>query len=123
VAKPTRSGSIDGIRSGQGDQATAIAPSPSGPYISGVPSFERAHVRTIVLAEMGRVARIDLSSMPDSAKLRDDVPVDSLRLLDVLVAIESALGVEIDEDLLNAVETVGDLVDCILASPLTKGPV
>ena len=73
-------------------------------------------IRAVVLDELSRAARVDLSTLSDAALLRDDVPIDSLAMLQVFLQIEERLGIEIDEDALSAVRTLGDLVACVAAS-------
>jgi acyl carrier protein len=75
-----------------------------------------ARVRAVVVDELSKAAKSDLSAVPDSAHLRDEIPVDSLALLDVFLRIEERLGIEIDETALSNVETLGDLVACVADS-------
>lgn len=77
----------------------------------------RARAREVLLEELSRAARVDLSAIPDDAVLREQVPVDSLALLEVFLRVEERLGVEIDEDALGEVRTVGDLVTCVAEAP------
>ena len=80
----------------------------------------RARAREVLLEELSRTARVDLSGLPDEAALRDEVPVDSLALLDVFLQVEERLGVELDEDMLGTVRTIGDLVDCVAQAPAAE---
>jgi acyl carrier protein len=41
--------------------------------------------------------------------LKADLDIDSLRLIDVLLAVEDEFGVELEEDALARIETAGDL--------------
>jgi acyl carrier protein len=75
-----------------------------------------ARVRAVVVDELSKAAKSDLTSLPDSAQLRDEIPVDSLLLLQVFLKIEERLGIEIDEAALSEVRTLGDLVSCVAGS-------
>lgn len=59
---------------------------------------------------------------PD-ARLRADLNIDSLGMVDVLIGIEDEFGVKLGSDinLLERVVTVGDAVDLILEES-TRGP-
>jgi acyl carrier protein len=78
-------------------------------------TYDRA--RAVLLEELSKAAKTDLSGLSDEVVIRDDVPVDSLALLQVFLEIEERLGVEIDEEALGDVRTVGELAACIAASP------
>jgi acyl carrier protein len=87
-----------------------------GKEVGSVSAETRERARAVLLDELSRAARTDLAGLPDAAVLREDVPVDSLALLDVFLRVEERLGVEIDEEALAEVRTVGDLVACIVSS-------
>ena len=57
------------------------------------------------------------------ARLREDLNIDSLGMVDVLIGIEDEFGVKLGSDinLLERVVTVGDAVDLILEES-TRGP-
>jgi acyl carrier protein len=82
---------------------------------------DRDGVREALVEELSLAAKVDLAALSDGAAIREEVPVDSLALLDVLLRVEKRLGVEIDDEALGRVRTVGDLVDCIAASPRAEG--
>jgi acyl carrier protein len=46
----------------------------------------------------------------------DALDVDSLTLLEYVMAVEEAFAVELDEDAVNACENVGDLVKLVVAA-------
>jgi acyl carrier protein len=77
--------------------------------------------RTIVVDELSKAARIDLTAVPDSTLLRDEIPVDSLAMLQVFLRIEERLGIEIDEEVLSSVRTLGDLVACVASTSEEAG--
>ncbi len=62
---------------------------------------------TDVLAD---VARVDRSTVTVEARLADDLGIDSLSLVDVVVAAEDRFGLVIPDDDWARFETVGDAV-------------
>lgn len=80
-----------------------------------------ASARAVVVDELSKAAKSDLSALPDSTLLRDDVPIDSLALLEVFLRVEERLGIEIDEAALSTVETLGDLVACVASTLAEPG--
>jgi acyl carrier protein len=76
----------------------------------------RENARAAVIEELSMAAKEDLEHLLDSAEIAMAVPIDSLSLLDVFLRIEERLGVEIDEETLSRVRTVGDLVACVMES-------
>ena len=87
--------------------------------MKGAKRPERA--RTVVVDELSKAARIDLTAVPDSTLLRDEIPVDSLAMLQVFLRIEERLGIEIDEEVLSSVRTLGDLVACVASTSEESG--
>jgi len=54
---------------------------------------------------------LSLNGQPDlNASLKDDLCLDSLDFIELIMVIESCLDVEIDDSILEDLETVGDLV-------------
>jgi acyl carrier protein len=62
---------------------------------------------TDVLAE---VARVDRSTVTAQARLAEDLGIDSMTLVDVVVAAEDRFGLVIPDDDWARFETVGDAV-------------
>ena len=62
---------------------------------------------TDVLAD---VARVERSAVTAEARLADDLGIDSMTLVDVVVAAEDRLGLVIPDDDWARFETVGDAV-------------
>ncbi|HEV8247693.1 MAG TPA: AMP-binding protein, partial [Polyangiaceae bacterium] len=63
---------------------------------------------SLVRAAVATIARRDPSSLHASQTLRGDLGFDSLMLLELLVAIETALGRNLDAEKLNRASTIGD---------------
>jgi acyl carrier protein len=60
-----------------------------------------------------KVAKVDRAVVTRDKRLRDDLGIDSLSLIDVAVACEDELRVRIPDDDLERFETVGDYVDYV----------
>ena len=56
------------------------------------------------------VARVDPAAVTPDARLADDLGIDSMTLVDVVVAAEDRFGVVIPDDVWARFETVGDAV-------------
>jgi len=67
-------------------------------------------VRALVSAELG----VGMQDLASDVSLADDLAVDSLDLLSLAFALESAFGIAISERTLAAVRRYGDLVDVIV---------
>lgn len=80
----------------------------------------RELARAAVIEELSTAAKKDLGGLRDADEIAEEVPLDSLALLDVFLRIEERLGVEIDEEALSRVRTVGDLVSCVAESPAAE---
>ena len=78
--------------------------------------IDRDTARGVLIDELSAAAKMRLDYLSDESSIREDVPIDSLALLNVFLKVESHFDIELSEDALSAVETVGDLVDCITAA-------
>jgi acyl carrier protein len=72
----------------------------------------RKEILDKVAETVSETLSIELGELDESTSF-DEYDADSLDRLEVLVALEDALGVEIDDDAASELKTVGDLVDAI----------
>ena len=63
-----------------------------------------------------KVAKVDRAAVARDRRLREDLGIDSLSLIEVAVAAEDAFGVMIPDEDLERFQTVGDVVDHIQRS-------
>lgn len=56
-------------------------------------------------------AGVEEASLTEETSLKKDLGMDSLELLSVVMAIEEEYDLEVPEDELNQVDTLGDLVE------------
>ena len=59
------------------------------------------------------VAKVDPAAVARDTRLREDLGVDSLTLIEVAVATEDALGVPLPDEDLERFQTVGDVIDYV----------
>lgn len=57
---------------------------------------------------------IDKSEISESSKIATDLDVNSLELLNVVMAIEEAFDIDMKEDRLRKIKTVGDIAKYIV---------
>jgi len=69
--------------------------------------FEK--VKNLFVDELG----IDESKISMEAKLEEDLEIDSLGIVEVVMAFEDEFGIEIDDDELADVKTVGEAVNLL----------
>ncbi len=71
--------------------------------------FEK--VRNVIAETLG----CDVEDVVKEAKLTDDLGADSLASVELVMALEEATGVSIDDDSLPNMKTVGDIMDYLTA--------
>lgn len=57
--------------------------------------------------------RAALKSAPDSAKMIEDLGLDSLTMVEIVLAVEDAIGMSIDNDDIQKLKTLGDIKNYI----------
>jgi acyl carrier protein len=69
-------------------------------------------VREIIMEQLG----LEAGKVVDSASFADDLDADSLEVVQIVMEIEEAFGIEIGDDAADTILTVGDAVDFVLNS-------
>lgn len=79
--------------------------------------MDREQIMQRVVGILSRHARNGsaLEGISLETNILEDLEVDSARLIDIVLAIESEFAIEIDDDEVDRVETVGDAVHMVLA--------
>jgi acyl carrier protein len=78
--------------------------------------------RDIILARiheaLAAVLERDVSGLPESTRLFEELHLDSTSILELLMALEDFIGMEIDPESLNMsdFQTIGSLVDYVAAN-------
>ncbi len=56
---------------------------------------------------------IDRERMVPTARLREDLQADSLHVVEIVLALEETFQIEIDDETVDKLFTVGDLFQCV----------
>jgi len=75
--------------------------------------MERAGIEAKVAALLSGQRGIDPGIVRPEARLEEDLGLDSLALLDLLLALEEACGVTIPDEVAERITTVGEAVDAV----------
>ena len=66
-------------------------------------------VKKVIVDELS----VDAKKVTLDAKLKEDLGADSIDAVQIIMDLEDAFGIEIDEDNAGSMETVGDVVKYI----------
>jgi acyl carrier protein len=75
--------------------------------------MQQNDIQATVTRILEQVAKIDPAAVARDTRLREDLGVDSLTLIEVAVATEDALGVPLPDEDLERFQTVGDVIDYV----------
>ncbi len=76
-----------------------------------------AKVREHLAAEL----EVDQSEIEAATRFRDDLDADSLDLVEVVLALEEKFGIEISDDQIAGVKTVGEAADLVISKQTAVG--
>lgn len=83
---------------------------PAGEWVDGNPPAEpKRDPKDVLFREIARVSKT-VDAITAEMDLREDLKLDSLDLIEVIMAVEDALGNDIDDDKLEEMRTVGDVL-------------
>ena len=73
-------------------------------------------IRAVVLRELGRIApEADLTALPESAPLREELDIDSMDFLRLVTALHEATGVDVPESDYEQIASLRGCVDYLAA--------
>ena len=75
--------------------------------------MDRAEVLQVVRERAVEVLEVDAEAVQEDKSFVDDLQVDSLSLVEFTMELEDVFGVELPEDELAGLTTIGGLVDLI----------
>lgn len=78
--------------------------------------MDRQTVLTAVIDTAVELLKLDPDRVTESATWGGDLEADSLDLTELVMALEDRFDIEVPEEKLEAVETVGDAADVVLAA-------
>ena len=76
--------------------------------------MDRRTVRPLQEVRRRRAVSVDEAKVVPEAKFGDDLDADSLDLVELVMALEEEFGVEVPEEDLEGVETVGQAYDLVV---------
>ncbi|HKE99668.1 MAG TPA: acyl carrier protein [Actinomycetes bacterium] len=68
-------------------------------------------MKTVLAAELG----VDEDKVTAEARFKEDLDADSLDLVEVVLALEERFGIEIPDEEIAGVKTVGEAADLVIA--------
>ena len=83
--------------------------------------MERAEVLERMRKTGATTLDLDPARMTEDASLVEDLEVDSLDVVEYVMALEDDLGVELPEDELGDAKNIGDLLDVVHAKVQAAG--
>lgn len=78
--------------------------------------MDRATVLTTVIDTAVELLKLDPTAVTETATWKEDLEADSLDLTELVMALEDHFEVEVPEEALEDVRTVGDAADVVLAA-------
>jgi len=76
--------------------------------------MERAEVMQVLRDKAVEMLEVDADAVQEEKSFVDDLDVDSLSLVEYTMELEDAFGIELAEEELTGVTTIGGFVDIIL---------
>jgi acyl carrier protein len=82
----------------------------------------RTEIVTAITAALAEVLKTELPAVTEDTRLFDDLHLDSTGILELLMVVEDAVGIEVDPETLDMdnFRTVGTLADYVGASLAAK---
>ncbi len=77
--------------------------------------MERSDVMSAVRELGAEVLSVEPAQITEEARFGDDLEADSLDLTELVMALEDRFDIEVPEDALENVKTVGDVIDIVVA--------
>jgi acyl carrier protein len=82
--------------------------------------MERQEIEERVRKVLAEQLSVDLEKVTPEARFEEDLDADSLDLVEAVLGLEEELSVEIPEEEMESVKTVGQAVDLVMAKIETK---
>ena len=77
--------------------------------------MERSQVLDVLKEVAAEVLSVDPDQITEAARFKEDLDADSLDLVELVMGLEERFDVEVPEDDLEGVTTVGQAVDLMMA--------
>lgn len=82
--------------------------------------MDRQEIEERVRKVLAEQLSVDLEKVTTDARFEEDLDADSLDLVEAVLGLEEELSVEIPEEEMESVKTVGQAVDLVMAKIETK---
>ena len=82
--------------------------------------MERTQLSTVVLELLEKETGETYPAVEESTTLREGLNLDSLDMAGLVLHIESHFGIQIESELLDGIQSVGDLLDVLETKIATK---
>lgn len=70
-------------------------------------------MRERILALIAEQFNMDVEDLTDEMSFEDDLNADSIELVELVMSIEDEFDLELDDEKLESLKTVGDVIDYI----------
>lgn len=77
--------------------------------------MESTEIRTQIKSIIGKVSGLDPARIGDNDKLRDDLNLDSLSLLEIGVDVDMAFKLELPDERYKEIDSIPDMVGLVQA--------
>jgi acyl carrier protein len=77
--------------------------------------MERADALSTIREVAAEVLSVDPDQVTEAARFKEDLDADSLDLVELVMGLEERFDIEVPEDDLDGVTTVGQALDLVLA--------
>ena len=77
--------------------------------------MERAEALSTIKEVAAEVLSVDPEQVTEAARFKEDLDADSLDLVELVMGLEERFDIEVPEDDLDGVTTIGQAVDLVLA--------
>ncbi len=77
--------------------------------------MDRAEALSTIKEVAAEVLSVDPDQVTESARFKEDLDADSLDLVELVMGLEERFDIEVPEDDLEGVTTIGQAVDLVLA--------
>lgn len=77
--------------------------------------MEPTEIRTQIKSIIGKVSGLDPARIGDNDKLRDDLNLDSLSLLEIGVDVDMAFKLELPDERYKEIDSIPDMVGLVQA--------
>ena len=82
--------------------------------------MERTQLSTVVLELLEKETGETYPAVEETTTLREGLNLDSLDMAGLILHIESHFGIQIESELLDGIQSVGDLLDVLETKIATK---